>query len=197
MTPTLRLLVPALCLAFVLAGCSGNEKDSFFNVDHDKDGKVIFEEILFVFPNMTKEQFENYDADHSGDLGEREYAAYLAGAPALVPREKGDPPLKAGPAEPGRAEETVVIEVLPAPPEAPKDDRKASKTKPGETKKAEQASRSADAARPSSYTVQRGDTLTRIARNFGLTVDDIIKANGNMKPDTLRDGQVLAIPPKP
>jgi LysM repeat protein len=43
------------------------------------------------------------------------------------------------------------------------------------------------------YTVVKGDTLYKIANQFGVTVNDIIKAN-NLKSNTLQIGQKLSIP---
>jgi len=45
-----------------------------------------------------------------------------------------------------------------------------------------------------SYTVQPGDTLTRIAARYGVRVRDLVEANGLEDPDVLRPGQVLRIP---
>lgn len=44
------------------------------------------------------------------------------------------------------------------------------------------------------YTVQAGDTLSAIARRFGLSVTDLIAANQLANPNTLHKGQVLNIP---
>ncbi|MDR5710126.1 MAG: LysM peptidoglycan-binding domain-containing protein [Armatimonadota bacterium] len=44
------------------------------------------------------------------------------------------------------------------------------------------------------YTVQPGDTLTRIAARYGVSVRDLAEANGLENPDVLRPGQVLQIP---
>jgi len=54
------------------------------------------------------------------------------------------------------------------------------------------ASTPAPAAR--TYTVQPGDTLAKIAVRFGVTVNDLVKANDLTNPDTIRVGQVLRIP---
>jgi membrane-bound lytic murein transglycosylase D len=43
------------------------------------------------------------------------------------------------------------------------------------------------------YTVQRGDTLSSIAEEFGTTVDEIKRLN-NMSGSFIRTGQVLRIP---
>ncbi len=42
--------------------------------------------------------------------------------------------------------------------------------------------------------VRAGDTLFKIARSYGVTVDAIIKANGLRNPDAIRVGQTLLIP---
>ena len=43
------------------------------------------------------------------------------------------------------------------------------------------------------YRVQRGDTLSRIARQHGTTVGDLAAANGLDNPDFIREGQVLSL----
>jgi LysM repeat protein len=45
------------------------------------------------------------------------------------------------------------------------------------------------------YTVQSGDTLFRIAQRFGVTVAAIVEANNLANPDSLSIGQQLIIPP--
>lgn len=44
------------------------------------------------------------------------------------------------------------------------------------------------------YTVCRGDTLSRIARRFGTTVQAIVQANGIVNPNRIFAGQVFWIP---
>jgi LysM repeat protein len=44
------------------------------------------------------------------------------------------------------------------------------------------------------YVVQAGDQLQAIARNYGLTINDILQANGLSDPNRIRAGQVLVIP---
>jgi LysM repeat protein len=48
------------------------------------------------------------------------------------------------------------------------------------------------------YAVQAGDTLSGIAARFGVSVDDLARANGiaDNKRDQLQVGQVLVIPPR-
>jgi LysM repeat protein len=45
-----------------------------------------------------------------------------------------------------------------------------------------------------SYTVQRGDTLARIAAKQGSTVGAITRASGIANPNLIRSGQALCIP---
>lgn len=49
------------------------------------------------------------------------------------------------------------------------------------------------AAEATTYTVKRGDNLSRIARAFVITVDDL-KAANKLKSDVIQPGQVLVIP---
>jgi LysM repeat protein len=44
------------------------------------------------------------------------------------------------------------------------------------------------------YTVQRGDTLNRVATEFGVSGDDIVRTSGITNPNLLLPGQVLVIP---
>ncbi len=50
--------------------------------------------------------------------------------------------------------------------------------------------------RPTTYTVQQGDTLLKIAWKLGFPMWKIIEANPGLDPDQLFAGQVLSIPPK-
>jgi len=47
---------------------------------------------------------------------------------------------------------------------------------------------------PVTYTVKPGDTLSGIADLFGVTVDDIVRANNLADPNSLQVGDVLTIP---
>ena len=50
------------------------------------------------------------------------------------------------------------------------------------------------APNPEFYTIQQGDTLSAIAASFGVTVADIVAANGLANADAIQAGQKLAIP---
>ncbi|MBA2253654.1 MAG: LysM peptidoglycan-binding domain-containing protein [Chloroflexi bacterium] len=50
---------------------------------------------------------------------------------------------------------------------------------------------------PEQYVVQRGDTLTAIARRFGITVAQLLAANPQVRdPNTIRFGYALTVPPR-
>lgn len=49
-------------------------------------------------------------------------------------------------------------------------------------------------AKPSSHEVQRGESLDRIARNNGVTVEELRKANPNLKGSHIEPGQKVNIP---
>ncbi|MEP7158563.1 MAG: LysM peptidoglycan-binding domain-containing protein [Chloroflexota bacterium] len=49
---------------------------------------------------------------------------------------------------------------------------------------------------PRTYTVKRGDSLSRIARKFDITVEELLAANPQIEnPDHIQPGDVLTIPP--
>ncbi|HUP27152.1 MAG TPA: LysM peptidoglycan-binding domain-containing protein [Chloroflexia bacterium] len=50
---------------------------------------------------------------------------------------------------------------------------------------------------PVTYTVKAGDTLWDIANLFGVTLDDIVRANNIADPSSLSEGQVLTVPIRP
>lgn len=45
------------------------------------------------------------------------------------------------------------------------------------------------------YTIQDGDTLYSISRQFGVSVDVLIEVNNLTNPDVIRAGDTLVIPP--
>jgi LysM repeat protein len=51
-----------------------------------------------------------------------------------------------------------------------------------------------DVPEPLTHTVQYGDTLYRIAVKYGVTMDEIVKANGLANASYIKVGQVLVIP---
>ena len=52
----------------------------------------------------------------------------------------------------------------------------------------------ADGGGPQTYTVQRGDSLAKIAAKFGVTVDALCQANSIRNCNVIHKNQVLAIP---
>ena len=59
------------------------------------------------------------------------------------------------------------------------------------------ATATATATPQQTYTIARGDNLTRIADAFGVTLEALMEANGINDPSRIREGQVLVIPPAP
>lgn len=203
MRPSIASLTLALCVG--LCACSGGDKDSFRNVDHDKNGKISYEELLFVFPDVTPDLFAQTDTNHDGSLSEDEYNAFLKGEAAAAkaaPRASGSAAgqkSRTGDAGqlsvPYKGEEVIEI---PAPGSDQPAKGKADRAKKDAKAKAESAKGDTDKKGEAfQYTIQRGDNLSRLAHKYGISVDDITRANGNMNPDTLRDGQVITIPARP
>lgn len=225
-----------LAAGLALAGCSKEDPTGFPKVDYNKDGRVIFEELIVVFPDLTVEEFLAADADGNGTLSDQEYgrfrearangkkldAAAAPAAPAAKPADAQTPkpaaPAKAAepaptapavepaPAAPpaasapaaAEAVETVVAEPpapIPAPSAAP-----AAKPAPTAEKPASPATTSAAVAQKpaaaggTAHTVARGDTLTRLAKKYGVSAQAIMEANGMKDADHLQLGKTLNIP---
>jgi len=75
----------------------------------------------------------------------------------------------------------------------------ASKTTP-DAHKADATPRQAEvqptATTPGYYVVKKGDTPTSIARSYGLTTEELMKANKAIDPKKLQPGQTLRVPPR-
>ena len=50
-----------------------------------------------------------------------------------------------------------------------------------------------ESAPPSAYTVQPGDTLSKVAARFGISVDDLVKLNSIENPNLIYVGQILKV----
>ena len=51
---------------------------------------------------------------------------------------------------------------------------------------------------PRTHTIRAGDTLWRLAQQYGTTVEALLAANPGIDPNSLRVGQVISIPtPQP
>jgi len=72
--------------------------------------------------------------------------------------------------------------------------------KTADTHKAEALPKQADVppttTTPGFYTVKKGDTPTSIAHKFGLTAEELLKANKITDPKKLQLGQTLKVPPR-
>ena len=67
-------MTAALLAGLSLAGCEKEDAKGYPKVDYNKDGKVIFEELIVVFPDLTVEEFLAADADGNGTLDDKEYS---------------------------------------------------------------------------------------------------------------------------
>ena len=70
----------------------------------------------------------------------------------------------------------------------------ASPTGPASPSPSTSAAPSGPTPSPISYVVKRGDRLSDIANQFGVTVDAIVQLNNLDNPDHIEAGQVLLIP---
>ena len=89
----------------------------------------------------------------------------------------------------------VPAEIQAAVRSAPTVDKAAYAHKAGT--KPKQANVPPTATTPGFYTVKKGDTLTSIAQTYGLTVEDLVKANTIADQKRLQLGQTLNMPPAP
>jgi len=48
---------------------------------------------------------------------------------------------------------------------------------------------------PTEYVVQKGDSLSKIAKKFGVNIADLVTLNKITNPDKIQEGQTLKIPP--
>ncbi|MEA5089197.1 LysM domain-containing protein [Solidesulfovibrio sp.] len=220
-----KMLALALALGLALGGCSKEDPLSFEKVDHNKDGKVIFEELILVFPDLTVEEFLAADADHNESLDAREYqrlrdaraagkkldassAPPASAAPAkapdapkpAAPEKAPEPATVAAPAAPAKAPEAAPAAPAVAPPAAPAPAQAQAPEQPGEVvETVEVGTVSPPPAREpakQTYTVVRGDSLTRIAKKFGVSAKDLMAANGMKNADHLEAGAEIVIPGK-
>ncbi len=198
-----KSLLYALCLCLTIFSCSKEDKQSFTQVDHDKDNGIIFEELAFVYPDILVENFAAYDANQNGILEHDEYETLrqevvtdkkpprVATLSSPQHKTEGAAPRLAAVPQP---DITVTIEEKAPSKTVPKD-APASAAKPAPQAGPEaKAQQSREKNGTTSYTIARGDTLTKIAKAHNVTVEDILKANGNLSADSIRDGQVITIP---
>lgn len=212
----------AILLGCVLGGCNKEDPQGFSKVDYNKDGKIIFEELIVVFPDLTVEEFLAADADHNGVLDDKEYqrfhearvsgkkldAASVPPAPAkpaaeaqpaqpAKPTEEAKAPEPATASEPAKAAAPVVPAAQPAAPPVTGQTSVAPAAPAPEVVETVEVGTASPAPAPEaakSYTVARGDTLTRIAKKFGVSAKEIMAANGMQAADHLEAGATLTIP---
>ena len=76
-----------------------------------------------------------------------------------------------------------------------KEEAEKKRKEEAEKKRKEEERRRAEAAKPTSHVVKDGSNLTKLAKQYGVSVDEIKRANG-LKNDNIRAGQTLKIPKK-
>jgi LysM repeat protein len=223
----------AILLGLALGGCSKEDPRGFSKVDYNKDGKIIFEELIIAFPDLTVEEFLAADADHSGALSDSEYQRFYearkagkklsaasappaqpapaeaakpaptpAPAPAPTPAPADKPAEAAKPAEPAMAPTPAKVSEAPTPaaptpaapamaaPQAGGPAEAVEMVEVGATSPA--ASGKSNTAK--TYTVERGDTVSRIAKKFGVGVKALMDANTMKNADRLEAGASITIP---
>jgi LysM repeat protein len=208
-----RKVFVAAAVALALIGCTKKDEQAFPKVDYNKDGKIIFEELIVAFPDLTVEEFLAADADGNGTLDEKEYQRFREARQAgkkLEPQPKTAPAAPATPAPPAVPAPATPQSQAPAAPEAaaqapapvptPMAASEAgapavpTPTETVETVMAPHPSQSADTGAGTAYTVQRGDTLTRIAKKFKVEAKAIMAANSLKSADHLEAGASITIP---
>lgn len=215
-------LSAALLLGLALGGCTKEDPQGFPKVDYNKDGRIIFEELIVVFPDLTVEEFLVADADKSGVLNEQEYQRFhqarLAGkkldpasappAPAAPAKPANTPepakpaapapaPTEAAPAAPPAAPSATPPPAAPASPMAPasKDATSAGPEAVETVEVGPAAPAAPGAGTAQTYTVVRGDSLARIAKKYDVSQQALMAANGLKNADQLQAGATLTIPP--
>ena len=74
--------------------------------------------------------------------------------------------------------------------------RKQQEEAAAKKKKEEEERKRREAAKPITHEVKEGNNLTKLAQQYGVSVEDIKKANPGLKDDQIRIGQKLNIPKK-
>lgn len=69
-----------------------------------------------------------------------------------------------------------------------------SSSSPSATSDSSAAAASSGPAGGAEYTIQSGDTLGKVAANFGVTLDKLLSANPGVQPRYLKVGQTIVIP---
>ncbi len=187
-----------LALICFLPGCSSEPKNSFGNVDKNKDGGIIFEELVFVDPTMPFKKFSMLDVDRNKKLDKHEYEAYLhpqavAQSPPVTHQQAqtevsslpaaNTPSIKETPASTSTVKPQTV-----SPLESTQQDVPQSETQ----QVAEEDM--TPSSTPQRYTVKNDDTFWGIADSFHISVKALTTANPDINPQKLRPGVTLHIP---
>lgn len=111
---------------------------------------------------------------------------YTASAPASTPA-----PTPAPAAQPQRQQPAATAPA--AQPQRQRQQQPAAPAK-GQRQQKQQKQQKAQTPKTTSHTVREGDSLERIARRQGVTVDQLRKANPQIKGDMIRPGDKVTIP---
>lgn len=79
--------------------------------------------------------------------------------------------------------------------QASRSDPPGSASQPATRPTATQPDRPARRAKPRTYVVKAGDTLTVIADETGVSLDEIVRLNPDVDPNALQTGQRLTLSP--